>query len=121
MRDDTQYLVDYLPQLESTFSYARLGLITGLLPQDQQKKFGEALIRIGNLLVEHAAQPIEETEYNTYKCDECDHPRCWVNTPFGMHQKHLERIVEIHNLQKLFNQGDGPEEAEPPVGSDPAE
>ena len=72
MREDTQYLLDYLPQLEASFPYACLGLATGLLSPERQAQFGRALIAIGNRLLEHSTRPVEETRYNTLHCGECD-------------------------------------------------
>src|SRR5947209_20423097 len=79
VRDDTKFLLDYLPQLEATFSYACLALSAGLLSPEQQESFGHALIHTGNRLVDHSTQPIEKTDYNTY---EADAPRCWADTPY---------------------------------------
>lgn len=89
MRDDTKYLLDTLPQLEATFSYACLALANGMLPPEQQEQFGKALIAMGNRVVEHSTQPIEMTECNTYLCS---HPRCWVDTPFALHESVIAKI-----------------------------
>lgn len=99
MRDDTEFLLNYLPQLEATFSYACLALSAGLLSPEQQKSFGQALIHTGNRLVAHSAQPVEKTEYNSF---EVDAPRCWVDTPYALHRKTIAKS----NPETMFD-GDG--------------